>query len=690
MTGEKTLIASARTGQLCGRPYKESAMPVTYNTEEQQILDSFTGRIRPVPISFGYGVALGLVALVMVLLPLIYLGIASAVAWAWWWYFTHGMALFSGGHGSSSIKAALLMYGGPLVIGGVLVLFMFKPIFARPPKGAKPMSVDERREPFLFEFIRRLCAAVGAPVPRRIDITCEVNASASFRRGALSMLGNDLVLTIGLPLVAGQNLRQFSGVLAHEFGHFAQGWAMRANYVVRTVNYWFARVVYQRDAMDEWLVNMANSDSHYAINIVLHLARFFVWLTRRVLWLLMVIGHLFSSLLSRQMEFDADRHAFRLVGRDPFSSALRELPVLGAAQNGAHQDLANAWREWRLADDLPQLIKANVEQITPEIRQKIISAGLKESAGMYASHPATMDRISAADNERDAGVFSGIQAPAQILFRDFGKLCRDATFTWYSDEAGFSVQKSNLVPTSTLVANYEREVATTKAAERILGQLWSGSTFFAPGEMAEDVADQAVLSKELESAEESVLELRRMKALMSAGVERRFDQGKDLQVVQERRRVVRERLGRAAAAAKLKLDAAQGEEAERLRVCLSSLAAQQNNFDDVREGFLILVGVLQHLDGHKQNEAYVGYVQIEMKQQQLRLLKMRDACLVLPYPFDHAQKGISVGHYLLADLPAVDDLGAIMNASEQVLRNGLALHHRALSRLAIMSESRDV
>jgi Zn-dependent protease with chaperone function len=661
-------------------------MPVTYHTEEQQILASFTGRIQPVPISFGYGVALGLVALVMVLLPLIYLGIASAVAWAWWWYFTHGMALFSGGHGSHSIKGVLLLYIGPLVIGGVLVLFMFKPIFARSPKGAKPMSVDERREPFLFEFIRRLCAAVGAPVPQRIDITCDVNASASFRRGALSMLGNDLVLTIGLPLVAGQNLRQFSGVLAHEFGHFAQGWAMRANFVVRTVNYWFARVVYQRDAMDMWLVNMANSDSHYAINIVLHLARFFVWLTRRVLWLLMMIGNLVSSLLSRQMEFDADRHAFRLVGRDPFSSALRELPVLGAAQNGAHQDLANAWRERRLADDLPQLIKANVEQITPEIRQKIIAAGLKESAGMYASHPATMDRISAADNERDAGVFSGIQAPAQILFRDFGKLCRDATFTWYRDEAGFTVQKSNLVPTSTLVANYEREVATTKVAERILGQLWSGSTFFAPGEMVEEVADQAVLSKELESAEESVLELRRMKALMSAGVERRFDQGNDLQVVQERRRVVRERLGRAAAAAQLKLCAAQGEEAERLRVCLSSLAAQQKNFDDVREGFLIFAAVLQHLDGHKQNENYVRYVQAEMKQQQLRLLKIRDACLALPYPFDHAQKDISVGHYLSTDLPAVDDLGAIMNASEQVLRNGFALHHRVLSRLAILSE----
>lgn len=226
-------------------------MPADLTAQEQQILASFSGRIKPVSISLGYGIALAWVAILMVLLPLIYVGITGGVAWGWWWYAVNGLALFSGGHhGSYFVKGIMLAYLGLLVIGGVLVIFMFKPLFARPPKGAKPLSLEERREPFLFTFVRRLCEAVGATVPRRIDITCEVNASASFRRGALSLLGNDLVLTIGLPLVAGQNLRQFTGVLVHEFGHFAQGWAMRANYVIRTVNHWFARVVYQRDAME--------------------------------------------------------------------------------------------------------------------------------------------------------------------------------------------------------------------------------------------------------------------------------------------------------------------------------------------------------------------------------------------------------------------------------------------------------
>jgi hypothetical protein len=55
-------------------------------------------------------------------------------------------------------------------------------------------------------------------------------------------LGNDLVLTIGLPLVAGFNLREFAGVLAHEFGHFSQGVGMRISYVIRSISFWFTRV----------------------------------------------------------------------------------------------------------------------------------------------------------------------------------------------------------------------------------------------------------------------------------------------------------------------------------------------------------------------------------------------------------------------------------------------------------------
>src|SRR5699024_4661377 len=124
--------------------------------------------------------------------------------------------------------------------------------------------------PQLFALIGWICRSLNAPIPSRIDVDCELNASAGFRGGWRSLFGNDIVLTIGLPLVAGLNLSQLTGVIAHEYGHFSQGTAMRANYVIRRINLWFHRVVYERDAWDVSLVAASeDSDLDWRLMILL-------------------------------------------------------------------------------------------------------------------------------------------------------------------------------------------------------------------------------------------------------------------------------------------------------------------------------------------------------------------------------------------------------------------------------------
>src|SRR5205814_4243365 len=179
---------------------------------------------------------------------------------------------------------AVVIYIAPLVIGAIVIVFMFKPLFAPPAKEGRRRSLTPTSDPLLFEFVERICALVGAAMPRRIDIDCDINASASFRRGWLSLiLGRDLVLTIGMPLAAGLSLQQFAGVLAHEFGHFSQGAGMRLTYVVRSINMWFLRVVYQRDEWDEWLESMGGQRD-WRIGWVCLVAQGSVWLTWRVWW----------------------------------------------------------------------------------------------------------------------------------------------------------------------------------------------------------------------------------------------------------------------------------------------------------------------------------------------------------------------------------------------------------------------
>jgi len=217
--------------------------------------------------------------------------------------------------------------------------------------------------------------------------TCAVNASASLRRGLLSLFANDLVLTIGLPLVACQSLPQFTGVLAHEFGHLSQSVGMRAVYVIRRVNHWFARVVYERDQWDvrveRW--TLAARKVHLLLAGLGYAVKGMIWLGRRVLWALMWIGQVMSNVLLREMEFDADRHALRLVGEEAFGSALREVAVISVANDGAMHDLGGAWRGRRLADDLPSLVRANIAQLEPEVQRKIVEHGLTENTTMYAA-----------------------------------------------------------------------------------------------------------------------------------------------------------------------------------------------------------------------------------------------------------------------------------------------------------------
>ena len=110
-------------------------------------------------------------------------------------------------------------------------------------------------------------------MPKRIDLDCQLNAAAGFRRGFASLFGNDLVLVIGVPLVASFNVREFAGVIAHEFGHFTQGFGMRLSYIVRSINGWFARVVYERDAWDMLLESWAMEAEDWRMMIVVNLAR---------------------------------------------------------------------------------------------------------------------------------------------------------------------------------------------------------------------------------------------------------------------------------------------------------------------------------------------------------------------------------------------------------------------------------
>jgi Zn-dependent protease with chaperone function len=703
---------------------------------QRQVLAAFEGEIKPVKVPVTYRFGILLVAVLMVILPLLYVGLVLATGYAMYYHAVHHLSLFESGsfRGRAAI-VPVIAYVGPLVAGAILLLFMIKPLFARPAKQGRTRWLTRKSDALLFAFVDQVCGVVRSPKPRRIDVDCQVNASAGFRRGLLSMLGNDLVLTVGMPLAAGLNLRQFAGVLAHEFGHFSQGAGMRLTYVIRSVSYWFTRVVYERDQWDERLIQWSK-ESDWRIAIVLYVSRFFVWLTRGILWVLMMIGHVVSGFMLRQMEFDADRSEARLAGSDTFESTARRLVVLNVANQGAEADLGSFYQEGRLGDNLPRLIMANVERIPPEVHKHIDQMIDESTTGVFDTHPADKDRIASARRENARGVFR-LEMPASVLFSGFEELSRNVTWDFYRAIFGPQFKPSDMHSTDDLLARQGKE----QEAEKALARYFQGSfntlrpipilnELVGPPDDAKRCAERVKAKRSemldlkpkrdeafaaFDEADTHGLEADQASAMFQAG----FKVGPDAFSLQltspaaaartrrlagERREQVRADLDafEEAATARLsgalellhvpKVAARVPKAEEKQRQCARILPALRS-LNETAHLLLQLrnehaaLGILGgNLEGNEENEHLIGAIRKKMDAVSKTVEELRRRLKTVLYPLDHAKGKISVGEYMLSELPPADHLGAVFDAGGTALETLSTLYVRLFARLAEIAE----
>lgn len=257
------------------------SQPDALPAEPSPVTEYFSGPMPQVRVPRGYQFGLVAVAFAMVLLPLLYLGFMALVGWAVWLWATHAVDWFFPVSGGTRHVFWVLgvLYVIPILIGLILLLFMFKSFFTnwRFVEFAAPVSHLEHPE--IFRFLGQLCREMNAPIPSRVDVSLSINASAGFRAGFGSFFGNDIMLTFGLPLVAGMNCREFAGVVAHELGHFTQRSAMRCNFIVRTIHGWLFRAVFERGELEESLEETGNAGAFGLLISVF--ARIAIAFTRR-------------------------------------------------------------------------------------------------------------------------------------------------------------------------------------------------------------------------------------------------------------------------------------------------------------------------------------------------------------------------------------------------------------------------
>ncbi|WP_455207615.1 M48 family metalloprotease [Kaarinaea lacus] len=406
---------------------------------------AFTGTVPKVELPNSYKAGIVAVGIAMVLLPLIYVGLIAVLGYS---VLSHAV---SNGSWIQSLgyKFGVIAYITPIVAGLTVILFMIKPLFARPVAAATTIKLDPLKEPIFFHFVNKIAMAVGAPRPKQIEVDCQVNASASFRKGLFSFFGDDLVLTIGMPLLDGFNARQLAGVLAHEFGHFSQGVGMRFHYLTYKVNSWFFNAVYLRDSWDEKLEQVAEEADGW-ISVVLNAARGGVWATRKVLYGFMMAGHAVSSYMLRQMEFDADRYEAHMAGSQQFRDTTLRLQRLGVAFQVSHDQLAQAWEDKKLVDNLPRLIVHNAEQLPEELDHALLSQMREKKTQVYDSHPSDNERIENAMAQQARGVFE-LPRASRDLFKSFDVIAKQVSNSYYAHELGLEFDRNKLIDVNQVV-----------------------------------------------------------------------------------------------------------------------------------------------------------------------------------------------------------------------------------------------
>jgi Zn-dependent protease with chaperone function len=574
-------------------------------------------------------------------------------------------------------------------------------------------------------------------VPRRIDVDCQVNASASLGRSIWSVFSSrGLVLTIGLSLVAGMNLRQFAGVLAHEMGHFSQGAGMRLGWLVGYINHWFTRAVYERDEWDYRLEAWSKQiDIRLAIFVLL--ARLGVWITRRVLWCFMMLGHVLCAHLSRQMEYDADRKGAMLVGSEASEDMLRHVVVLSAAQEKSSAELDFFYEDGRLADNLPRLVALNAQAFDEEDLRKIDEMRREMTSGLFDTHPSSVQRGENLRRLDAPGTFH-VERPATVLFDDFNHLAKSVTLDFYRALFGPKFDVSKIHPLDDLLKRRDREIEAGKTLDRFMA---GKSNRFRPisipgsvvpecdiprqtaGELKQAREAMARLTpqyaKDMESYEEACAKLcvgAMGRTAFRAGFGAKVTKSADppMASLEEASAICRDnriRLDRMksqlvpfeeaagrrilAGLSLLNVDKViaripEGDElAKECDRILPVLWAMERENEvvcgmyPVFSGLSFLLSLSEKVQDH---DRWVREVLDATRLLRGRVQQCRQALFGVQYVMDHAEQGMTVGRYLVEEMPPADNPPAVYHVAEAMMDSYQMLRARLRGRLATAVE----
>ncbi|GGY83158.1 hypothetical protein GCM10011613_30030 [Cellvibrio zantedeschiae] len=450
----------ARVGLLVNIQSYDVELPVEEQQAQKPAQDvyallekTFSTPFKAVKVSSSYKLSLLLVVVASLIGPLIYFGILSGSAWSLWWYFHEGRQhMFGSFHivGRGGLWWQLLTYVVPAFVGTILILFLIYPLW---PQGnrPKPFMLDRKKNKRFYAAIDQMAHAIGVPAPQYIELIPDVNAAAGPVNGLLSLQQGKLRLVIGLSLVAGSTVQQLLGVIAHEFGHFAQRSAMTTNMWVNYVNRWLGECAF---GQDEWHARLARWQETYDNGVAqacIFFAQMMILAVRYLFAFLYKLSIKLTSSMSRNMEFDADCYETQLIGSQYVKANTLNIRKLSYAWHNAMELNYQALHEKdKLLRNIPAAIMHVFNEYPADMLKRIEEDLHEDQTNFWDSHPPDHERITAAEASKEPGRLQ-CDLPATVLFNDFDALSEQVTNYYYYCH-GISGAKEFIVDNHLLLA----------------------------------------------------------------------------------------------------------------------------------------------------------------------------------------------------------------------------------------------
>lgn len=281
---------------------------------------------------------------------------------------------------------------------------------SEPPAGVK---IGPEQAPALFDSLERIRRKIKGPPIHDVYLDADFNASIGQqpRWGLFGGARNHL--TLGLPLLMAVDRQRLLAVLAHEYGHLRGDHGRFAAWIYRTRLSW-ARLD-ESLRHDEGVIGAATQG-------------FLRWYFPRF------VARTFA--LARQDEYEADRIAGKLLGRDVAAAALTEIAI-----KGDWLDQAFWPAHWRgaAAAAVPQGPYASMRdqlRLDPpgDFAQRSLRQALKRLSDVDDTHPVLRDRLEAL--EARPGLPAWSRRPAiEMLGDSAGKWIAHFDKQWCGENA---------------------------------------------------------------------------------------------------------------------------------------------------------------------------------------------------------------------------------------------------------------